>query len=229
MTSFFYYLCTHHFRKYEKTHPSHVMGFNKTIMADQFTCPVCGKGDIHHYQDEENPKCPNCGSDLKIYQLLDELREEQVAKRNIWKPIAIVAILAAVVFALMSASAGGKGDSKQVQALRDSIKALQENVSDLKRQIDPTLKAPVTKDAEQILGPSSPVSNTTEEKKENKDTKTDTATPTTAKYVVVQKGDTYQKISQRVFGDKTHVKDIEKLNPTKSSSKLSIGDSLRVR
>ncbi len=199
-------------------------------MTDQFTCPVCGKGDIHHYQDEENPKCPNCGSDLKIYQLLDVLREEQAAKRNIWKPIAIVAILAAVIFALMSASAGGRGDSKQVEVLRDSIKGLQENVNDLKRQLDPTLKAPTTPGAEDVAGKKQEtVSNTTNEKAETKDNQTAAAPSGPAKYVVVEKGDSYQKISKRVFGDNTHVKEIERLNPKKSSSKLSIGDSIRVQ
>ena len=196
-------------------------------MADKFTCPVCGKGDLHLYQDEEDPKCPNCGSDLKIYQLLDQLREEQVDKKNIWKPIAIVAILAAVIFALMSASAGG-GDSKQVAELRDSIKGLQENVNDLKRQLDPSVKAQVTPDATLQTAeektsvqtpPAQPVKQ--EEKSEQ--------TPKQAKYVVVQKGDTYVKISQRAFGDKNRIKDIERLNPKKSSSKLSIGDSIRVQ
>lgn len=206
-----------------------MVGDEQTIMADQFTCPVCGKGDIHHYQDEENPKCPNCGSDLKIYQLLDELREEQADKRNIWKPIAIVAILAAVIFALMSASAGGKGDSKQVEALRDSIKGLQENVNDLKRQLDPTLKAPMTPAAGDAAKKQEPAAGTANEKVENQGNAQGTATDGSVKYVVVQPGDTYQKISQKVFGDKNHVKDIEKLNPKKKSSSLSIGDSIRVQ
>lgn len=195
-------------------------------MADKFTCPVCGKGDIHLYKDEDDPKCPNCGSDLKIYQLLDELREEQVAKKNIWKPIAIVAILAAVIFALMSASAGGKGDSRLVSELRDSIKGLQENVNDLKRQLDPTVKAAVTpgmiSETAEVAKPEQTASQPKQEVKAEQG-------PQQAKYVVVQKGDTYVKISQRAFGDKNHVKDIERLNPKKSSSKLSIGDSIRVQ
>jgi hypothetical protein len=195
-------------------------------MADKFTCPVCGKGDIHLYKDEDDPKCPNCGSDLKIYQLLDELREEQVAKKNIWKPIAIVAILAAVIFALMSASAGGKGDSRLVSELRDSIKGLQENVNDLKRQLDPTVKAAVTpgmiSETAEVAKPEQTASQQKQEVKAEQG-------PTQAKFVVVQKGDTYVKISQRAFGDKNHVKDIERLNPKKSSSKLSIGDSIRVQ
>ncbi|MBR5688145.1 MAG: LysM peptidoglycan-binding domain-containing protein [Prevotella sp.] len=196
-------------------------------MADKFTCPVCGRGDIHLYKDEENPKCPNCGSDLKIYQLLDELREEQVAKKNIWKPIAIVAILAAVIFALMSASAGGKGDSRQVVELRDSIKGLQENVNDLKRQLDPSIKAPVTPDGTSQIAEDVKAEQTTPSQPKQEE-KTEQG-PKAAKFVVVQKGDTYVKISQRAFGDKNHVKDIERLNPKKSSSKLSIGDSIRVQ
>ena len=198
-------------------------------MTDQFTCPVCGKGDIHHYQDEENPKCPNCGSDLKIYQLLDQLREEQADKRNIWKPIAIVAILAAVIFALMSASAGGKGDSKQVAQLTDSIKGLQETVNDLKRQLDPTLKAPTTPGKEDNAVNKQEETNTAAAVKADGKQEQAGAVPAGVEYVVVQKGDTYQKISQRVFGDKNHVSEIERLNPKKSSSKLSIGDSLRVQ
>ena len=207
-------------------------------MQQQFTCPVCGKGDLHNYHEEENPKCPNCGSDLKIYKLLDELREDQVAKRNIWKPIAIIAIAAAVVFALLSASMGGQSvDNQRLAELDDSIRGLQEHVSDLQRQLNPSLKAPVTPGAEENKTGENATANAAlveKEKEEQtaaqpeKKPEPAPAPPKGKRYYVIEKGDNYWKISNKLYGDGKHVEEIQKLNANKKSSNLGVGDSILV-
>ena len=199
---------------------------------------MCGKGDLHNYHEEENPKCPNCGSDLKIYKLLDELREDQVAKRNIWKPIAIIAIAAAVVFALLSASMGGQSvDNQRLAELDDSIRGLQEHVSDLQRQLNPSLKAPVTPGAEENKTGENTTANAAlveKEKEEQTAAQPDKkpepapAPPKGKRYYVIEKGDNYWKISNKLYGDGKHVEEIQKLNANKKSSNLGEGDSILV-
>ena len=203
-------------------------------MIQHFNCPVCGKADIENLADEKDPKCPNCGSDLKIYQLLNDLRAEQVAKRNIWKPIAIIAIIAAVLFALLSASGGGKaGENKMVAQLRDSIKGLQENVIDLQRQLNPSLKAPVTPGSEdakaQVPAPATATqSSATQTDASASQTAQAPAAPKGKKYYVIQKGDNFSRISQKLYGNASHIDEIAKLNAGKKSSSLTVGDSLIV-
>lgn len=207
-------------------------------MRQHFTCPVCGK-DIENFADVNDPKCPNCGSELKIYQLLDDLREEQVAKRNIWKPIAIIAIVAAVLFALLSASGGGKAaENKMVSQLRDSIKSLQENVNDLQRQLNPSLKAPVTPGAEdaKTSAPAPAAEQSTTQQTDASKTQpsqeqaqsASTPAPKGKKYYVIQKGDNFSRISTKLYGNASHVDEIAKLNGKKKSNNLTVGDSLIV-
>lgn len=208
-------------------------------MRQHFTCPVCGK-DIENFGEENDPKCPNCGSELKIYQLLDDLREEQVAKRNIWKPIAIIAIVAAVLFALLSASGGGKAaENKLVAQLRDSIKSLQENVSDLQRQLNPSLKAPVTPGTEDAktnapaptataTSTKQPEATQAQQQPQQQSQTTAASAPKGKKYYVIQKGDNYSRISTKLYGNASHVDEIAKLNSKKKSSNLTVGDSIIV-
>ena len=207
-------------------------------MRQHFTCPVCGK-DIENFADVNDPKCPNCGSELKIYQLLDDLREEQVAKRNIWKPIAIIAIVAAVLFALLSASGGGKAaENKMVAQLRDSIKSLQENVNDLQRQLNPSLKAPVTPGAEDAKtsapAPAAEQSTTQQtdaskpQPSQEQAQSASTPAPKGKKYYVIQKGDNFSRISTKLYGNASHVDEIAKLNGKKKSNNLTVCDSLIV-
>lgn len=202
-------------------------------MMQHFNCPVCGKADIENLDEEKDPKCPNCGSDLKIYQLLNDLREEQVAKRNIWKPIAIIAIVAAVLFALLSASGGGKSaENRLVAQLRDSIKGLQENVFDLQRQLDPSLKAPTTPGTEdakaQVPEPAATSATAAQPAAPATAAPQAPAAPKGKRYYVIQKGDNYSKISTKLYGNASHIDEIAKLNAGKKSSNLTVGDSILV-
>lgn len=69
------------------------------IMAENTKCPVCGKTGIDDYLNND-VKCPCCGSDLNIYRVIEQIPEEG-HKTNIWKPISVVAILAATGLGVM--------------------------------------------------------------------------------------------------------------------------------
>ena len=68
-------------------------------MAEHKKCPVCGKNDIPDFLSED-VKCPCCGSDLSIYRVIEQIPENG-HKTNIWKPISVVAILAATGLGVM--------------------------------------------------------------------------------------------------------------------------------
>lgn len=68
-------------------------------MAENTKCPVCGKTGIPDFLNED-VKCPCCGSDLSIYRVIEQIPEEG-HKTNIWKPISVVAIIAATGLGVM--------------------------------------------------------------------------------------------------------------------------------
>lgn len=104
-------------------------------MSDEIKCPVCGKVGIPDYHAEDTV-CPQCGSDLSIFRVIDQIPQGDVKKRNVWMPIAAVAILTTAVF-------GGIllfKDSK-VPAVEDrssEIACLQDSIKTLKAQIETT-------------------------------------------------------------------------------------------
>lgn len=65
-------------------------------MSDEIKCPVCGKVGIPDYHAEDTV-CPQCGSDLSIFRVIDQIPQADVKKRNVWMPIAAVAILTTAV------------------------------------------------------------------------------------------------------------------------------------
>lgn len=94
-------------------------------MSDEVKCPVCGKGGIPDYHAEDL-SCPQCGSDLSIFRVIDQIPQD-VGKKNVWMPISAVAILAAAVFggiALFDTSKPSNTQSKEIACLQDSIALL---------------------------------------------------------------------------------------------------------
>lgn len=94
-------------------------------MTDEIKCPVCGKVGIPDYHNEDTV-CPQCGSDLSIFRVIDQIPEPVEKKKNVWMPIAAAAIMVAAV-------CGGillfqtpkvvqdKTQNKQIAMLQDSI------------------------------------------------------------------------------------------------------------
>ena len=98
-------------------------------------CPVCGKSGIPDYH-ESDIVCPQCGSDLSIYRVINQITEIQ---KNIWKPISVAAILAATVMGVFlffnkldtTSDLNSIADQKQLQ---DSISVLNIKIGALASQ-----------------------------------------------------------------------------------------------
>lgn len=91
----------------------------------EIKCPVCGKVGIPDYHSED-VKCPCCGSDLSIYRVIDNIPEEG-QKTNIWKPISVVAIIAAAGLGLLLFTQKPDAPATpiaEITQLKDSIEVL---------------------------------------------------------------------------------------------------------
>ena len=94
-------------------------------MAENTKCPVCGKTGIPDFLNED-VKCPCCGSDLSIYRVIEQIPEEG-HKTNIWKPISVVAIIAAAGLGVMLFTQKPSVPSsltEELSQLRDSVGVL---------------------------------------------------------------------------------------------------------
>ena len=48
-------------------------------MVDSTKCPVCGRKGIPDYQNDD-VRCPDCGSNLKVFRILDSIEQDAKAK-----------------------------------------------------------------------------------------------------------------------------------------------------
>lgn len=97
-------------------------------MSDEIKCPVCGKVGIPDYHAED-AVCPQCGSDLSIFRVIDQIPPAGVKKKNVWMPIAAVAILTTAVLGGIIVFDEPKDSvvidmSSEIACLQDSIKTL---------------------------------------------------------------------------------------------------------
>ena len=105
-------------------------------MSDEIKCPVCGKVGIPDYHAEDTV-CPQCGSDLSIFRVIDQIPQGDVKKRNVWMPIAAVAILTtAVLGGIMLFQDNNvpvvEDRSSEIACLQDSIKTLNAQIENTK-------------------------------------------------------------------------------------------------
>ena len=95
---------------------------------DNIKCPVCGKPGIPDYHNED-VVCPQCKSDLSIYRVIDNIPEAK-SGRNIWKPVSVVAFLAAAAMGVLLLTQKPKSqiDMAMVSQLKDSISVLNKQI-----------------------------------------------------------------------------------------------------
>lgn len=101
-------------------------------MRNEIKCPICGKVGIPDYH-KEDITCPQCGSDLSIYRVIDKIPSNG-GKTNVWKPISVVAIATAVALGALTLSGNTNNDSTsngQEVALLDSISTLNNQIKEL--------------------------------------------------------------------------------------------------
>lgn len=207
-------------------------------MTDSTKCPVCGRTDIPDYT-KEDVRCPSCGSDLKVFRLIDEVESESYSKVLRWKPIALLSLLAAAVFAFLyftNDPTGAVADAKdRIALLEDSITSLHELINN-----------PMVEDKAAVAqNEKSADKGKTEAKSEPKDAGSDNAQAASddgvtapadkvtvkdgKKYYIVRKGDSWWGISQRLYKGKVKDADIAKMNGMKATDQLEIGQEIIVK
>ena len=107
-------------------------------MSDEIKCPVCGKVGIPDYHAEDTV-CPQCGSDLSIFRVIDQIPQGDVKRRNVWMPIAAVAILTTAVLGGILSFQDSK--APMVEDRSDEIACLQDSIKTLKAQLETTMGA----------------------------------------------------------------------------------------
>lgn len=168
-------------------------------MSDEIKCPVCGKVGIPDYHAEDTV-CPQCGNDLSIFRVIDQIPQVGVKKRNVWMPIAAVAILTTAVLGGVLLFQEPKVSTIEDQSSR--IACLQDSINVLKSRLEEsTATMPETQSSSQSEG---------------------------FKYVV-RKGDSFWSISKRFYHTGTRYEEVATANGLDSNSKLNVGDTIIIK
>ena len=168
-------------------------------MSDEIKCPVCGKVGIPDYHAEDTI-CPQCGSDLSIFRVIDQIPQAAVKKRNVWMPIAAVAILTTAVLGGVLLFQKTRVSTIEDQSSR--IACLQDSINVLKSRLEEsTATTQETQSSSQSEG---------------------------FKYVV-RKGDSFWSISKRFYHTGTRYEEVAAANGLDSNSKLNVGDTIIIK
>lgn len=213
-------------------------------MVDSTKCPVCGRKGIPDYQNDD-VRCPDCGSNLKVFRILDSIEQDAKAKSTIWKPIGIMSMLAALLFAILFFTKGSSptADKERFSMLEDSIAALNEKINDIQ---NPQL-AENQKEGEEEASPVAEQKesdeavqekeNAGEEKAKEDDSKKEEITAPAGKvferngkkYYKVQKGDSWWAISRKLYSGKVTDAELAKMNGKDLKKQLEIGEEIIVK
>ena len=200
-------------------------------MVDSTKCPVCGRKDIPDYH-RGDVRCPECGSNLRVYRILDSIEQDSKAKTTVWKPVALLSLLAALVFALLYFTKGDapSADAQRIAHLEDSIAALNERISGAALPAEPTAQAVSSDNKEQSAADAKAKEETASPADDGITAPNDLVTIKDGKKIyVVKKGDTLWRISNKLYKGKISDAEIAKMNGRKVSDPLEIGDELIVK
>lgn len=114
-------------------------------MTDETKCPVCGKVGIPDYHNEDTV-CSQCGSDLSIFRVIDQIPQPVEKKKNVWMPIAAAAILVAAVCGGILLFRAPKVVQEESQ--NEHIAMLQDSIGRLNAKLEVVAQAPLTQSNE---------------------------------------------------------------------------------
>ena len=114
-------------------------------MTDEIKCPVCGKVGIPDYLNEDTV-CPQCGSDLSIFRVIDQIPQPVEKKKNVWMPIAAAAILVAAVCGGILLFRPAK--VVQIGTHNEQIAMLQDSIGRLNEKLEVAAQVPTTQSNE---------------------------------------------------------------------------------
>lgn len=197
-------------------------------MVNPTKCPVCG-GDIPDYQ-KGDVRCSGCGSSLKAFRILDSIEQDSKAKSSVWKPVGIIALLAAAVFALLYFTKGTAPSAAEsrIALLEDSIASLNERLHDggvsSSEAVKPLKASASAPSATADSAHSDPLADI------DITAPADLVTVKDGKKIyVVQKGDSWWKISMKLYKGKIKDEDLAKMNGRKATDQLEIDEELIVK
>jgi nucleoid-associated protein YgaU len=197
-------------------------------MEDSTKCPVCGREGIPDYHQGE-VRCPSCGSNLEVFRLLDAVEAENNAKSSKWKPIAIASMVLALLFAILYLSKGNSegADADELAQLRDSITMLKEVIQ---QPVEEQVSEKKEETAQKAKEEESSESSASEDKDDDEvSAPSDMVTVKDGKkYYTVKSGDTWSRISKKLYGGKVKADELKRLNGTKSD-KLAIDQEVIVK
>lgn len=180
-------------------------------MAESIKCPICGKDDIHDFHTED-VVCPCCGSELSIYHKLYGLssaktKNNVTAQRNRWvvSMLTVSTVLFAVGFLFFAFREGQilPIKSNQITESKLFVDRLNDSIVALNKTIT-SLRAFNSKQPQNSI--------LTDE----------------LKVYVVKRGDSFCKISKKLYDTELRYNEIVKLNNLNATFILHEGDSLKV-
>ncbi len=205
-------------------------------MTDSTKCPVCGRNDIPDYNKGE-VRCPDCGSDLKVFRLLNEIEAGGSVGASKWKPLAIFALIAAAAFALLYLT---KDSSASASEAKDRITLLEDSINSLNEKLNASVEVVSNTDGEKTDAGKEDVKTAESKDGEAEKAQADNAENITApadkvvvkdgkKYYVVKKGDTWWGISKKLYKGKVKDEEIAKMNGKKTTDQLEIDQEILVK
>ena len=190
-------------------------------MVDSTKCPVCGRKDIPDYHLGD-VRCPECGSNLRLFRILDSIEKDSKSKSSVWKPVALLGLLAALVFAILFFTKGEAptADAQRIAQLEDSIASLNERIQGTALPEASTVKVVGSDKKEEAAAAADDGITAPNDLVTIKDGK---------KIYVVKKGDTLWKIANKLYKGKITDAEIAKMNGRSVNQPLEIGDELVVK
>ena len=204
---------------------------------EEKNCPVCGKPVGDYLKD--NIRCGSCGSNLEVYRLLSEVDHDVNESGLRWKPVAIISMLAALIFALLyflTPKTVEGPDCELLVQYEDSIARLNSRLAQLApNEAQPMAEKTTETTAEEVkAGETKADEKKADENAEKKeDVKADMGKVQVIdgkKYYTVEPGDSWWKICKKVYGaDKVDYKEIAKLNGKPLDYKMKVGEKIQVK
>ncbi len=204
---------------------------------EEKNCPVCGKPVGDYLKD--NIRCGSCGSNLEVYRLLSEVDHDVNESGLRWKPVAIISMLAALIFALLyflTPKTVEGPDCELLVQYEDSIARLNSRLAQLApNAANPMAEKTTETKAEEVKAGETKADETkadenAEKKEEVKADMGKVQVIDGKKYYTVEPGDSWWKICKKVYGaDKVDYKEIAKLNGKPLDYKMKVGEKIQVK
>lgn len=201
-------------------------------------CPVCNKTEL----DKDATACPQCHSDLEVFQLIVSASEQRQTSKKIISALGLFAAVTAIGWASVGIFSGGKSESVEVSPeITVQNEALSPEDSDLITMLtkeNESLKsenASLTAKINAVKNPSTPLRATKDKAVVKEKPVAKTSAPAVASTEsgtiihTVKKGETLWIIARKYFKDGRKYKQIAADNGISTKKKLKLGMKLKIQ